>query len=301
MNWLVVFTVFSSAILPSVFADIDLTHFLAEGTDQRFPSKGYSRTVTANGTIEALGGIYLYNAEFFAPEHSGTHTDSPAHFQLGQHNIGEIPFDRLSGPGVVIDISQKAADNPDVAVEVRDIKNWERRYGNIPKGAVVIMNSGYHKHYYDNKKYYGRPEGVPDTDIENMHYPGFSGAAMEYLITKRDIVGFAVDTISLDRAQDNNRFEAHRIAAAANVWGVENIGHLDKLPPKGFLLYNMPLKLTDGSGAPSRVFAIMPGETSSIRKTTRSVQHTGVCVCALHQHSNRFLNVEILNKISFYR
>ena len=50
----------------------------------------------------------------------------------------------------------------------------------------------------------------------------------------------------------------------ANVWGIENIANLDKLPPKGFLVYNMPLKFKDGSGSPVRVFATMGGDKSTI-------------------------------------
>ena len=69
--------------------------------------------------------------------------DSPAHFGLGKWTINQIPLDRLSGPGVVIDIRKKAEANPDAALEVKDIKAWERRHGKVPKGAVVIMNSGW--------------------------------------------------------------------------------------------------------------------------------------------------------------
>ena len=44
----------------------------------------------------------------YKAEHSGTHTDAPAHFTEGSWRIGEIPIDRLVGPGVVIDIEKRA-------------------------------------------------------------------------------------------------------------------------------------------------------------------------------------------------
>ena len=44
----------------------------------------------------------------YKAEHSGTHTDAPAHFTEGSWRIGDIPIDRLVGPGVVIDIEKSA-------------------------------------------------------------------------------------------------------------------------------------------------------------------------------------------------
>jgi kynurenine formamidase len=42
------------------------------------------------------------------PEHCGTHMDAPAHFAEGKWRIGDVPFQRLIGPGVVVDIEQRA-------------------------------------------------------------------------------------------------------------------------------------------------------------------------------------------------
>lgn len=43
----------------------------------------------------------------------------------------------------VIDISARAASDPDAEVEVRDLRRFERRYGRIPYGAIVCMYSGW--------------------------------------------------------------------------------------------------------------------------------------------------------------
>ena len=45
--------------------------------------------------------------KFHQDEHTGTHCDAPAHFIDGGLFIDEIPLERLIGPGVTIDISQK--------------------------------------------------------------------------------------------------------------------------------------------------------------------------------------------------
>ena len=64
----------------------------------------------------------------------------------------------------------------------------------------------------------------------------------------------------------------HRRMSESNVWGIENIGNLDKLPAKGFLVYNLPLKFKDGSGSPVRVFAVMGGDKSTIMAQQQAQQ-----------------------------
>ena len=63
---------------------------------------------------------------------------------------------------------------------------------------------------YGDKKYYNWEEGYPETDTKHMHFPGFSAEAVDYLIRRSQIVGIAVDTVSIDRGQDNNLFKEHR-------------------------------------------------------------------------------------------
>ena len=55
-------------------------------------------------------------------EHQGTHIDAPLHFANGGQDLTQIPPERLYGPGVVIDVIEKAAVNRDYAVTVDDLK-----------------------------------------------------------------------------------------------------------------------------------------------------------------------------------
>jgi len=54
-------------------------------------------------------------------EHQGTRIDAPLHFSNGGQDLTQIPPERLYGPGVVIDVREKAAVNSDYAVSVEDI------------------------------------------------------------------------------------------------------------------------------------------------------------------------------------
>jgi kynurenine formamidase len=50
----------------------------------------------------------------------------------------------------------------------------------------------------------------------------------------------------------------HRICFKANKLAIENIANLDKLPAMGAILYAIPMLIKDGTGAPARVFAVLP-------------------------------------------
>ena len=56
--------------------------------------------------------------------------------------IGQIPLQRLSGPGIVINIQEKARTNRDALMTLEDVKKWEDEHGKIPENSIVLLNSG---------------------------------------------------------------------------------------------------------------------------------------------------------------
>ena len=50
----------------------------------------------------------------------------------------------------------------------------------------------------------------------------------------------------------------YRIVSARNIAGLENLKSLDKLPPAGFTVIALPMKIEGGSGGPARVVAVVP-------------------------------------------
>ena len=52
------------------------------------------------------------------------------------------------------------------------------------------------------------------------------------IITFRNIYGTGVDTASVDFGQ-SKKFTTHQIFGANNIWGLENLNNVNKLPPKG--------------------------------------------------------------------
>jgi kynurenine formamidase len=70
-----------------------------------------------------------------------------------------------------------------------------------------------------------------------------------------------VDTASIDYGR-SSQFRVHRIAAAANVVGLENLTGLELLPASGATLFALPIKVAGGSGGPARVVALVPRKSA---------------------------------------
>lgn len=185
--------------------------------------------------------------------------DSPAHFYENRTRTQEIPLEKLIGPGVIIDVKSKARANPDYRVSVSDVEEWESRFGQIPKGAVVIMNSGWHA-YYPNKTLVFNTQ--TPADPSTFHFPAWHEDAVTWLINKRSIHVLGVDTPSTDYGQSTT-FPVHVILGKANVPGAENVANLDAIPNVGSIIFVAVTKIYDGSGGPARVFATIPTGTSA--------------------------------------
>src|SRR5687767_11728071 len=191
---------------------------------------------------QSAGGYWYTAARYAASEHGGTHIDAPIHFGEGRMAADEIPPSRLVGPAVVIDISEAAARNADYRLTVEDIDSWEKANGQIPDNSIVMVRSGWGKFWPDRKRYLGA-----DTpgDTANLHFPGVSREAAEFLAKQRKIDGLGIDTASIDHGQSKD-FIAHQTLNGANIYGLENVANLESLPLKGATIVALPMKIKIG-------------------------------------------------------
>jgi kynurenine formamidase len=203
---------------------------------------------------KSAGGYWYTAARYAASEHGGTHLDAPIHFGEGRSAADEVPLSRLVGPAVVIDISEAAAKNADYRLTVDDIASWEKANGQIPDNSIALVRSGWGKFWPDRKRYLGTD--APG-DTANLHFPGVSREAAEFLAKQRKIDGLGIDTASIDHGPSKD-FIAHQILNGANIYGLENVANLDRLPAKGATLIALPMKIKGGTGGPARIIAIMP-------------------------------------------
>lgn len=222
---------------------VDLTHRLVRD----FPSF-FGPQVVFDEVVNDFDTSGFFSKRWTLEEHIGTHLDSPGHFDQGNRLVDELDPDDLVAPIVVIDISEKAKDDPNATVTPSDLVAFERRYGRIPHRALVCMNSGWAEKV-DNGDAFRGGVGFPD-----LNFPGFSADATDWLVANRDPVGIGVDTMSLDPG-DSSDFAVHNEFLATGRYGIESLANLGSIPPRGAVAFVGPVPWEDGSGAPCRVIA----------------------------------------------
>lgn len=222
---------------------LDLTHTLSP-TFPIWPNNEPIK-LTNKGTFAKDG---FYSNRWDIGEHHGTHLDSPAHCSNG---ITAEKIDPASfvAPAVVIDIRERVKKDTDAAVSVDDLTAWEKAHGKMPKGCAVCLNSGWDAKAGDAKAFLG-------TDAAStLHFPGFSKAVTEFLLSERQVAGLLVDTLSIDTGAATD-FPVHKLWLGAGKWAVECVANLGKIPPSGATVFVGAPKVATASGGATRVLAM---------------------------------------------
>ena len=186
-------------------------------------------------------------------EHTGTHWGAPAHFQEGGLSADQLDPDDLFLPAVKIDIRDEAAQDADHGVSVDDVKRWERRHGRIPRGAAVILWTGWEDKWGTDAYANLDEDGV-------IHQPGFLPETAEWLIETRRLDergALGTDTFGPDRGVDDTYgvsvalYDRRRIS-------LESLANLGALPRTGaWVLVGGP-RHAAGSGSTATIFGVLP-------------------------------------------
>jgi kynurenine formamidase len=198
-------------------------------------------------------GFWYAAGNFASAEHGGTHLDSPIHFSEGKQTVDQLPVASLIGPAAVIDVSAKADTERDYRVSVADITDWEAAHGRLTSEMIAIVRTGWGKRWPDRLKYMGTDK---PGDTANLHFPGLSRDAATLLVERR-IKGVGIDTASIDYGPSTD-FIVHQILNGAGIYGLENIANAGSLPATGATVIALPMKIGEGTGAPTRIIAILP-------------------------------------------
>ena len=238
---------------PAAYRLVDLTHAFDARTL-------YWPTSPTAFSLERLAfgptpGGYFYSANAFgAPEHGGTHLDAPIHFAEGTRDADDVPLEQLVARAVVIDVSARAAADRDYRLTRQDVLDFEARHGRIAPGTIVLLRTGWSRFYPDRKAYLG--DDTPG-DASKLSFPSYGVEAAELLVRERRVAALGADVASIDYGRSAD-FRVHRVAAAENVVGFENLTNLDRLPATGALVVALPMKIAGGSGGPLRAIAMVP-------------------------------------------
>jgi kynurenine formamidase len=254
VTFLIVLLAFNASALElSDYRIVDLSHSYGEDT-LYWPTSptAFGKETLAYGDS---GAGYFYSAySVCTPEHGGTHIDAPVHFAEGGISTEQIPLENLIAPAVVIDVSAKASADRNYRLSAEDVRAFEQEYGDIAAGSIVLMRTGWSRHWPDAMAYLG--DDTPG-DASKLQFPGYGAEATRILAEERGVAMIGIDTASIDYGKSQD-FIAHRIGAAQGVANLENLTNLQSLPATGSLLMALPMKIEGGSGGPVRVVALVP-------------------------------------------
>src|ERR1044072_1070519 len=176
----------------------------------------------------------------------GTQLDPPAHWAPEDAAIYELPPTFRVRPLVVISIVKQVKKDFNYQMRVADIHKWEKRYGRIPAGSVVMIRSDWSKRW-------------PDPALATLtEFPGVKLAALKFLHHKRRILFHGHEPLDTDSTPtlEGEFWLMHNGYAQA-----EGVANLDGVPAKGCLVsWGFP-KFKGGGGGYARYVAICPPKT----------------------------------------
>ena len=163
--------------------------------------------------------------------HVGTHIDAPLHFRDGEPGIDALPLEAFWGRAVRLECGDPAEPGPlgpevlaGVDLQVVDF---------------VLFDTGWAR-FWGAQRYY-------------REWP-FLGEELAEALAAADLKGVGLDTPSLDPFGGHR---AHDVCAAAGLINLENLANLRSLPPAGFLLMALPLKLQGTEASPVRAVGVL--------------------------------------------
>jgi len=187
--------------------------------------------------------------------HATTHLDAPWHYNstIGgkpAQTIDELPLDWFYGPGVVVDVREKADGDP---VTREEMEAGIAAAGHtLAEGDIVLVHTG-------------RDAFVKERDFM-FRGPGVTPDATRWLFAQGVRV-MGIDAWGWDAPLDVQAKEAIERDEKGIFWAahqcdlpysqIERLTNLASLPPTGFRVACFPLKVQGASAAPARVVAII--------------------------------------------
>jgi kynurenine formamidase len=218
---------------------VDLTHTFAPGMPHYAGFPDEQRELVFDYPQGFRAEVYRHVGQW------GTHMDPPSHFVDGARTQDAVPVTEMILPLVVLDVRDRAAADPDLAVGADVIREHEARFGPIPTRAFVALLTGW-------------AERWPEVDA--AHHPGWGVDALELLVGERAITAIGHDVTDTDPGALVLRGEspAELYILQADRWQIELLAGLEEVPPRGALVVATWPKPKGGSGFPARVFALVP-------------------------------------------
>ncbi len=174
----------------------------------------------------------------------GTHVDAGAHVEPNGWSVDQIRLDHLMGPGVVVDVRKKTAED---AVAPADLEK-----AGIRRGDIVVFLFSY------------RPPQPGE-----LYSQSFLTDESARWLVERGVRCVGSNTPGLenfkrgvaqkwtDPANQKVAWPVHKILLGADIPIVEGLTNVDKLLGRKFQFIALPLKISGADGSPIRAIAVL--------------------------------------------
>ena len=199
--------------------------------------------------------------------HMSTHINAPIHLIQGGKGVGEIGLDHFWGSGLVLSVPKEKW----ALVTADDL---EALQAPVNEGDIVLINTGWHRHYSDSQEYFGDSPGLAVDAAQwlidkKVKLVGVDTAQVDHPLAtslgphrngpnmKRLAPAYKAETgrEALDDFPDWN--PAHRLLLAADIPTIENVGgDLDALSGRRCTIHANPWRWPEGDACVIRLMGI---------------------------------------------
>lgn len=205
------------------------------------------------------------------PMHVSTHADSPAHVEEDYPYTHELPIGMYMGDGVIVSIPKGKWEK----ITPEDLEQAEPE---INENDMVIINTGWHRYWGDNIKYFCYSpglykeagewlveRGVKGVGIDNQaidHPLGTAEAQGSKWRGEEPVLKWLVEEYEEETGRDIEKDfpywePCHRILLTHGIAGYENVGgEIDKVTGERCTIIGLPLRWQRGDGSIVRLVAL---------------------------------------------
>ena len=201
----------------------------------------------------------LRTSTVFLSVHVGTHVDAPALYEHDGASIDQIPLEKLCGPAVFVDVRK------DDWGEIGPAE-LEASPEKIVAGDIVVLRTGWHKHYGNEQRYVLKAPGLTKDGFDWLVAKGVRLIASdtpspEHIFMRsrqwRDLRPDVFGTAVIDPAKFPPSY-GHKTMFAAGICLLEGLGgEIDLVPVHRAELIALPLKYVGVEAAQARVVALV--------------------------------------------
>ncbi len=226
---------------------VDLTHTFGPGTPV-WP--GFGPAVFTPATNRSTGGPFTIETDGFRTLNYalvgqyGTHVDPPAHFSAQGQTLDQLSVTNMILRLVVFDLTPRLKEEPNHALTVSEILEWESAHGRVPRGAFAALRTDLSKDWEADPRRFQRSP-----------FPGWTLEAIRFLYEQRGITANGHEAMDTDTTET---LESEAWLLQNEHWQIEAMAHLDQVPATGALIVVAWPKPEGGLGFPVRAFAILP-------------------------------------------